>query len=193
MSLLTAEALALAPPRTPEAALIERAREMDASAWDELYSTHYGAIYRYISFRISGHEASEDLAAEVFLVAVRGIARYRYRGTSFRAWLYRIAHNVTVDERKRLARRGALEAPPLETPAEPSGPDFAPGLLARRDLDAALARLTDDQQQVVILRFLEGLALAEVATVMGRPAGAIKALQHRAMLRMRGLLTGEVV
>lgn len=192
MSLVTARALSLAPPCTPEGALVDRARAMDAAAWDEIYATHYSAIYRYISFRINGHEASEDLAAEVFLEAVRGIGRYRYRGTSFRAWLYRIAHNVTVDERKRLARRGVVEAPPLALSAEPASPDFAPLLHDRRDLAAALRCLTDDQQQVVILRFIEGLALAEVATVMGRPAGAVKALQHRAMVRMRTVLTGEV-
>ncbi|MFN0094967.1 MAG: sigma-70 family RNA polymerase sigma factor [Dehalococcoidia bacterium] len=175
-----------------EEQLIARARAMEAAAWDEIYTEHFSAIYRYCSFRITEPGACEDLTSEVFLEAVRGIRRYQYRGVSFRAWLYRIAHNLVADERKRRLRQSSVEVAEPEGPAEPGGPDFAPALVDRSDLQQALRQLTEDQQQVVVLRFVEGLSLQETATVMGRPSGAIKALQHRAMVRMRGLLAGEV-
>ena len=171
-----------------ERSLVDRAREMDADAWDELYSLHYGAIQRYALFRLNDATAADDIAADVFLEAVRGIGRYRYRGVAFRAWLYRIAHNLTSDYRRKAAARLAnetvaeaeLEAAPCE--------DFAPALDRERDIHAAVALLTDEQQQVVILRFFEGLSLAETAEATGRREGAIKSLQHRAMERLRQIL-----
>jgi RNA polymerase sigma-70 factor (ECF subfamily) len=135
------------------------------------------------------HEAAEDLAAEVFLEAVRGIRRYRYRGTPLRAWLYRIAHNLTADEQRRRIRQGTV---PEGAAPERGVPDFADGVAERGALLQALRQLTNDQQQVVILRFIEGLSLAETASVMRRPQGAVKSLQHRAMQRLRALLEGEV-
>ena len=191
MTLLGADILPVAVARDAEAALLERARRMDADAWDDLYSTHYAAIFRYCSLRISDPETAEDLAADVFLEAVKGIERYRYRGTPFRAWLYRIAHNLTADERRARIRRGAVDAAPTAA-EEPRERDFAPAVQSRQDFETALARLTGDQQQVVILRFIEGLSLAETAVAMERPAGAIKALQFRATRRLRALLEGEV-
>jgi len=94
-----------------ERSLVERARDMDPTAWDELYTLHYSAIQRYAMFRLSDAVAADDVAAEVFLEAVRGIGEYRYRGIAFRAWLYRIAHNLTADLRRRLALRTDREEP----------------------------------------------------------------------------------
>ncbi|MGE3073361.1 MAG: RNA polymerase sigma factor [Dehalococcoidia bacterium] len=173
-----------------ERSLVQRAREMDESAWDELYALHYGAIRRYAEFRVADASVADDIAAEVFLEAVRGIAKYRYRGIAFRAWLYRIAHNLTADVRKRLATRSDCESPDPEALHSVSQSDFAPGLERRRDIQAAVALLTDEQQQVVILRFFEGLSLAETAEATGRNSGAIKSLQHRALERLR-LILGE--
>ena len=171
-----------------ECSLIERARGMDPTAWDELYTLHYGAIQRYAMFRLSDATAADDVAAEVFLEAVRGIGRYRYRGIAFRAWLYRIAHNLTADSRRRLALRTDREEPNGEMLAALPAEDFAPALDRRRDLQLAVQQLTDEQQQVVILRFFEGLSLAETAEATGRNSGAIKSLQHRALERLRVIL-----
>ena len=193
MTLMSAGTAGVVASFDSEAALISRARGMEAAAWDQLYTAHYSAIYRYVAFRVFEPEAAEDLAAEVFLEAVRGIGRYHYRGTPFRAWLYRLAHNLTADERRRRLRRGLLEAPVPERESASAAPDFAAAADLRRDLRAALVQLTEDQQQVIILRFLEDLSLAEVGAVMKRPTGAIKSLQHRAVLRLRALIDGEVV
>ncbi|MCA9828943.1 MAG: sigma-70 family RNA polymerase sigma factor [Dehalococcoidia bacterium] len=189
MTLATVEQAYAGRVPAGEASLIERARRMEGPAWDELYTLHYPAIHRYCAYRIAHPEAAEDLAADVFLQAVRGIRRYQYRGLPFRAWLYRIAHNVTADERKRLARANTV-AP--DAAPEPADPDFAPGVVDRRAIATALVELTDEQQQVIILRFLEGLSLQETATVMRKRTGAIKALQFRAVSRLREILQAEV-
>lgn len=173
-----------------ERSLVDRAREMDPDAWDELYSLHYGAIQRYAVFRLGDASAADDVAAEVFLEAVRGIGKYRYRGVAFRAWLYRIAHNLTADYRKKAAARLARESGDAAELGAAHCEDFAPALDRERDVRAAVALLSDEQQQVVILRFFEGLSLAETAEATGRRAGAIKSLQHRAMARLRELLGG---
>ena len=140
MALVNVETVVARPRAAPEAELVARARAMDADAWDEIYTTHYAAIQRYVSYRIHEPAAAEDVASEVFLEAVRGIKRYQVRRTPFRAWLYRIAHNLTVDEQKRRVRetdRGAASSPiKLEG-------DFAEAVADRRDMQVALAHLTE--------------------------------------------------
>jgi RNA polymerase sigma-70 factor (ECF subfamily) len=173
---------------TSEKTLIDRARAMDGDAWDQLFSEHHSAIYRYVHIRLGNKQAAEDLASEVFLQAVRSISRYRYRGISFRAWLYRIAHNVTADHRRRMATRTKVEAPTNVEDLEPSQPDFAPIIAQRGELETAIRELTDEQQQVVILRFVEGMSVAETAEATKRTPGAVKALQHRGVNRLRQLI-----
>lgn len=171
-----------------ERTLVDLARAMDPDAWDELYAQHYAAIRRYAHFRLGDAALAEDIAAEVFLEALRGIGNYRYRGIAFRAWLYRIAHNLTANHRKKMSARRRHESAGLEADDQVVVDDFAPAVQRERDLKAAVATLTDEQQQVVILRFFEGLTLAETAEVMARKSGAIKSLQHRALQRLRVML-----
>lgn len=171
-----------------ERTLVDRARAMDPAAWDDLYTQHYAAIRRYAHFRLGDATAAEDIAAEVFLQALRGIGKYRYRGIAFRAWLYRIAHNLTANHRRKMSTRLQHESPGVEANEQILSDDFAPALQRERDLKVAVAKLTDEQQQVVILRFFEGLSLAETAEVMARKNGAIKSLQHRALQRLRVIL-----
>lgn len=176
-----------------EESLINRAREMDADAWDTIYTTHHEAIFRYCFHRVGERTVAEDVAADVFLEAVRGIARYQYRGVAFRAWLYRIAHNVVVDH---LRKRGSA-VPSVTVDDSDSGPatddDFASLVLDQTTIRNALVELTDEQQQVIVLRFFEGLPLADVAQAMGKRTGAIKALQHRAIGRLRSIMEPEAL
>lgn len=173
-----------------EPSLVERARAMDAAAWEAIYAAHYDAIYRYAFFRVRQPQAAEDLSAEVFVQAVRAIDRYRHRGIPLRAWLYGIARNVTADYRRRqAARNDSQPLAPDDVATAAATADFAPGVVDAAALDSALRRLGDDQQQVVILRFFEGLSVAEVAAAMSRRENAVKQLQHRALVRLRKLMT----
>ncbi len=167
-----------------EAALIERARELDDAAWAAIYERHAEQVYAYIYYRLGDQHIAEDLAADVFVKAVAGIKGYRYRGTPLLAWLYRIAHNVTVDHRKsaqtRMQRTSTDALERVEEPRDELGQRDQ-----RQDMLAAIRRLTPDQQQVVILRFYTGMSNAEVAQVIGKPEGAVKALQTRALRSLR--------
>lgn len=168
-----------------ERALVDAARAFDTQAWDSLFGAHYDAIFRYMLLRTGNSHLSEDLAADVFLEAVRGIGRYRHRGVPFRAWLYRIAHNLLASHR----RRRTVDTTRIDGDVEVvSSGDHAFEVVERQQLRTALLQLTNDQQQVLALRFFQDLSLEETAVAMGKRTNAIKQLQHRAVARLRQLL-----
>jgi RNA polymerase sigma-70 factor (ECF subfamily) len=170
-----------------EEALVERARALDDRAWAQIYERHAEQVYSYIYYRVGDQHVAEDLAADVFVKAVSGIRGYSYRGTPLLAWLYRIAHNVTVDYRKAAARK-AQRAASEELETVEASRDALAEHDERSDMLSAIRGLTEDQQQVVILRFYKGLSNAQVARIMGKPEGAIKALQARALKSLRRMM-----
>lgn len=172
-----------------EEELVAAAKEHDEQAWAEVYSRHVEQIYAYIYFRVGDRSTAEDLAADVFVRAIAGIQKYQYRGTPLLAWLYRIAHNVTADYRKSAAKRATQET--AELPEEIEHNVDALGMLdERNDMMQAIRSLTDDQQQVIILRFYGGLSNAQVAQVVNKPETAVKALQARGLRSLKRMLSG---
>lgn len=168
--------------------LVADARSLREDAWAEIYQRHAQQVYAYVYYRLGDQHAAEDLTSDVFVKAIAGIHNYSYRGTPLLAWLYRIAHNVTADYRKSSARRAQHQvAVELEEINERS--DSIGALDDREDMLGAIRALTEDQQQVVLLRFYHGMNHAEVARVMGKPEGAVKALQTRALRSLRRLLS----
>src|SRR5262249_55284773 len=142
-------------------------------------------IFRYIVHRVNDTQLAEDLTADVFIRALKSISSYQEQGRPFLAWLYRIAHARVVDHYRRTDRRPVesdLEAEPIPVEA-----DLDQQVLRRqaaKGLRAAIVGLTEEQQQVVIFRFIEGYSIEVVAQMMGKKANAIKALQHRALRSM---------
>ncbi len=185
-----AEAALAADASQNEVELVQAAKALDASAWSAIYQRHYRQVYGYIFFRTHDREQAEDLTADVFVRALRGIGGYSYRGTPLLAWLYRIARNVTADHRKAMSRRAGREAAGLEGEPQDAA-DVIGGAVERVDMRAAIAGLTDEQQQVVLLRFYERMSAAEVAMVMGKTEGAVKALQARALNSLRRRLSDQ--
>ncbi len=180
------------PPATAgdpgEQALVDAARELRDEAWAEIYRRHAEQVYAYIYYRTGDRAAAEDLAADVFVRAIAGIRNYEWRGTPLLAWLYRIAHNVTADYRKALARRSVRES--AEPPEEiEERVDRLQALDERNDMMEAIRSLTEDQQQVLILRFYGGMSNAQVAEAVGKPETAVKALQARGLRSLRRILT----
>ena len=173
---------------TDERGLLERAKEYDEAALGELYDGHAPRIYAYIYRRVSDATVAEDLTADVFVRVLQAVQSERFWKTSFQAWLYRIAHNLVVDHYRRGAKVNETELDErLVAAAE--GPDAAvEDQLSRQQLGGALQRLTPDQQQVLALRFGEGLTAREVAEVVDKTVGAVEALQHRALAAMRRVL-----
>jgi RNA polymerase sigma-70 factor (ECF subfamily) len=165
--------------------LVEEAQAFSQEAWAQIYDQFYMKIFDYCCLRTGNRAASEDLASEVFLEALRGIRRYRYRGLPFSAWLYRIARNITADHLQRNARRPTVEL--VEDSGHPAlqTPDQAEGHALSQDMQAAIRQLTEDQQQVITLRFFQGLSHEETAAIMGRRSGAVRVLQNRALHALR--------
>lgn len=168
--------------RVDEQQLIYRAQRGDADAFAALYRASVQPIFRYIAHRVNDPQLAEDLTADVFTRALKGMSSYQEQGKPFLAWLYRIAHARVVDHYRRVDRRpqeSDLEDEPILVDT-----DMDQQLIRRqaaKGLRAAIAGLTEDQQQVVILRFIEGHRIEVVAQLMGKNANAIKALQHRAL------------
>jgi len=174
--------------RTDEQQLVEAARRLSPEAWSAIYDTNFPKIYNYIYRRLEDHAAAEDLASHVFLEALRGIRGFQYRGVSLLAWLYRIAHNLTCDHQRRNAARPVVHLGSGNGTHEPQISDASDRVDTCQDLSRALRRLPDDHQQVLILRFIEGLPVATVAVIMGKRVGTVRVIQHRALGHMRRLL-----
>ena len=172
--------------------VIERARTGDRAAFAELYDTHCDAVYRYILYRVREPSDAEDLCSEVFTRAFANIHRYRWQGKSFLAWLYTIARNAVTDRRRR--ERPTVDLDDAYGVAE-EGPTAHDRAVRGEQVDAlrgAVKHLTTEQQEVLVLRFVENMSSRQVAKVLGKNEGAIRALQFRALGRLRKLLTTEV-
>lgn len=167
-------------PNISDLQLVMRAKAGDASAFEQIYQRYAAAIFRYVYYRIGDIELAEDLQAEVFLRMYESLQRYEDRGWPISAWLYRIAHDRTVDALRRQRIRRHV---PLETwDAHCEGPEQrVADLLEYEELEHTLNDLTDEQRQVIQMRFMAELPIHEVARRMGRTEGAIKALQVRGL------------
>lgn len=169
--------------------LLERAQSSDPEALGELYDGYAPQVYAYIYRRVGNPEVAEDLTGEAFVRVVMALHVGQSWHTSFRAWLYRVAHNLVVDYYRRRPPEPlfALE----ETLAAAEGQDPAERLQQTLDherLRRALTYLTPEQQEVLALRYGEGLTAREAALVLHKTTGAVEALQHRALAALRRIL-----
>lgn len=168
--------------RVEEQRLLKQAQRGSADAFSALYRAHVQTVFRYIYHRVNNVQLAEDLTGDVFTRALTGLSNYRDVGKPFIAWLYSIAHARVVDYYRRAKKQTNDDDEVIERIAVT--PDMDRAIIQRQVIKAlreALAQLTDEQQQVVVLRFIEGYPIEQVADIMGKNANAIKALQHRAM------------
>ena len=171
--------------------VIDRARAGDRSAFAELYDAHVDSVYRYLLYRVREPNDAEDLTSEVFTRAFANIHRYRWQGKSFLAWLYTIARNAVTDRRRR--ERPTVELDSAFGLAEdgPTAHDRAVHGERVIALRSAVKHLTVEQQEVLRLRFERDLSSRQVAKLLGKNEGAIRALQFRALGRLRKILHDE--
>jgi RNA polymerase sigma-70 factor (ECF subfamily) len=170
-----------------------RASQADRAAFGTLYRRYLDRVYGYAFYLLGDHHDAEDATERTFVAALAGIGAFRDEGASFRSWLFRIAHNQVANA---LRTRGRRRAASLEVVEEPmSGtPDPAAAVTAAdeaRELRRALATLSDDRRQVVVLRFVDGLSAREIGVVLGRSEGAVRVLQHRALRELAAMLDHE--
>jgi RNA polymerase sigma factor (sigma-70 family) len=164
------------------AELLEAARRGSERALERLYRDLAPGVVGYL--RGHGSAEAEDVASDVFVAVVRGLPRFRGDERAFRSWVFAITHRRLMDERRRLARRGHRPVDPavlsahLEDALVGDSEDEAIGRLEGASI---LRTLTPDQRAVILLRVLADLPVAEVARILGKPEGAVKALQRRAV------------
>lgn len=203
MELTSARDATREPESEHEAALVQRAKARDSETWSEIYHLYYRPVFRYFLGRFGDAHTCEDLAATVFLQAVKGIDSFVYKGTPFLAWLYRIARNVAADHyRNELGRRpsGAAGMRP-RIPAflrrnsdagEPGDEGAARDELAnaaisveRLDLKNAMQRLSKSQREIIALHYYAGFSLREVARILGINERRVYSAQARALVELR--------
>ncbi len=165
--------------------LIRRAKEGDQAAWSELYESCYPDIFRYLYARTGLREEAEDLASQVFVIALRRIDSFQNRGRPFLAWLYGIARKIFAESQRRSRRRGSMETAMKASASDSTaGPD-----VEAMDLRNELASLNETQREVVILRLIVGLPAKRVGELLNKKENAIYAIQFRALKTMRRTLS----
>ncbi len=173
---------------TDDTALLERAKAYDPAALGELYDRYAPRMYAYLYRRVSDAALAEDLTGELFLRVLRAIQNQQTWRDSFVAWLYRIAHNLVVDHYRRQPAQPALSLDEALVAGDSDPVAATEAALNGERLRTALGRLTPEQQEVLALRFGEGLTAREAAQAMARTTGAVEALQHRALAALRRVL-----
>lgn len=168
-----------------EQARLRQARVFDRAALAAIYDEYHQPIYRYIYRHVGEVETSHDLTAEVFQRFLQALQNGQGPDQEVSAWLYRTAHNAVVDHYRRQQHRQHLSLNEELVDAAADPVSMAEGHISVQQVRAALRQLTSDQQQVITLKFLEGLSNAEVATVLNKPLSAIKSLQHRALAALQ--------
>ena len=172
--------------------LVERAQSGDAEAFGLLYDRYVDQVYRYIAYRVASAAVAEDLTSETFLRALRRIGSFTWQGRDVGAWFTTIARNLVADHYKSGRYRLELTTDDVSdstTAPVMEGPERAvlEGMTNKVLLEA-VKKLNAEQQECIVLRFLQGMSVSETAQVMGKNEGAIKALQYRAIRTLGRLL-----
>ena len=175
-------ALEAPAPRDPDLADV-RAAQRDRHAFDRLYRRYLDRVYSYAFYQLGDHHDAEDATERTFLAALAAIDRFRDEGSTFRAWLFRIAHNAIANSHRARRQRRTQPITDAHQQAAP-GADPA-GVVARadqqREIRAALARIPAERRQAILLRFVDGLSAREIGAVLDRSEGAARVLLHRAL------------
>ena len=161
--------------------LVTLAQAGNRDAFEELYRLHFDRIYGYLRLSLGNRHDAEDLTNQTFIRMLESIDRFVWRQVPFSAWLFRIAHNLLVDHFRVVKRTTPEEEPEHPDMVEASAEDEAMTALSRESMLKLIGGLSTDQQQVLTLKFGFDFANAEIAAILGKSEGAVKALQHRAI------------
>ena len=167
-------------------ALVERAQKGDRAALEELYLIHFDRIYSYLHVSVGNKHDAEDLTTQTFLKMLESIGRFRWQSAPFSAWLFRIAHNLSMDHfRSRRRWQPEAEVPEPHDSEEPSAEAEALQSIGRQSMLELIEGLSHEQQQVLTLKFVFNFPNGDVAKILDKTEGAIKSLQHRALASLQ--------
>jgi len=166
--------------------LVERGQQGDREALEELYLLHFDRIYSYLHMSVGNRHDAEDLTTQTFMKMLESIKRFRWQSAPFSAWLFRIAHNLAMDHFRASRRwQPEEEVPEPAGETEPSAELMAFQSIGRQSMLELIEDLSQEQQQVLTLKFVFNLPNGDVATILGKTEGAIKSLQHRALVSLQ--------
>ena len=171
--------------------LVSRAVDGDAEAFGQLYDLYINRIYRHIYYRVGNKEESEDLTQRVFINAWKAIGKYKKTASPFLAWLMRISHNMVVDFYRSKKDKDYLDIEIVAKDLDSNPERLAEANLSQRQIRKTILQLPDEQQQVIMMSFIEGFTYTEIASALGKSEGAIRVIQHRALKKMRSLIDKE--
>lgn len=164
--------------------LVRRAQKGDKEAISELYRSHAQLLYRYIFYRVPTSADAEDLTAEVFLKMVEGLPSYQLTGVPFEAWLYRIAAARITDFYRRTKRRPQSELSDNLSDSRPAPEEEMQRSQEMEALRQVLKNFDEDEQTILLLRFVERKSHKEVADILGKSVSAVKSTQHRVLVQL---------
>jgi RNA polymerase sigma-70 factor (ECF subfamily) len=169
-------------PLANERQLVLQAQDGNSAAFGQLYDAYMERIYRFVYFRVEDQQTAEDITSQVFLKAWSNLDRFQFSRTPYLAWLYTIAHNAVIDHYRTRKVTTALDDVQLSQPDHSELVENEIDLTVEmKSVKTALQSLTDDQQKVLTLKFIEGLSNNEIARHLGKREGAIRALQMRGL------------
>jgi len=172
-------------PATDESKLISLSQQGDAEAFACLYACYVERITRYVYFRVTDHELAEDITSRIFLKMLEKLDTYQVGQSPVIAWLYRMAHNAVIDHYRMKKTFVSLEdVHQAEIRQEDRSEEKLDLQIKSEQLRAALQVLTEEQQRVLILKFIDGLSTREIARRLGKQQGAVRSLQMRALQRL---------
>jgi len=156
-----------------------------------LYEEYYDKIARYVYVHIGNKEEAEDIAGEVFLRALKSLKSYREQGVPMQGWLFRIAHNLTIDYLRKMDKRSTVPIDSVVLQGNDNPADTAERNIEFARVTEAMKQLTTEQREVINLRFFGGLTSKEVGGVLGKSDGAVREMQRAAIEKLRVIMRVE--
>ncbi len=170
--------------------LVGRAQAGEREALEELYLIHFDRIYSYLHLTVGNRHDAEDLTTQTFLRMLESIGKFRFQSAPFSAWLFRIAHNLSMDHFRANRRwQPEEEVPEIPGSEERSAEDEAFQSIGRRSMLELIEGLSQEQQQVLTLKFVFNFSNGDAATILEKTEGAVKSLQHRALVSLHKQVT----
>lgn len=172
-----------------EPKLIQRAQQGEPKVVGEIYERYQLVIFRYLYYRVGDLQTAEDLTSEVFVRMINALPEHNLDNFSFQAWLFRIARNLSIDHYRSTNKRKEIELDESQIPNHDNPLDLVEQGLTSEKLSLALNKLSRNQRDVIVMRFVSGMSIREVAEVMNKSQDSIKGLQRRALIALREILT----
>jgi RNA polymerase sigma-70 factor, ECF subfamily len=168
--------------------LVDKAIDGGGEAFGGLYDMYVDRVYRYIYYRVSNKADAEDLTQQVFIKAWQAIGRYKQTASPFYAWLVKISHNLVIDFYRSRKSETYIDFDIVATKPEANLAHVVEGQFNRQEIRQAINKLHGDQQQVILMRFIEDFSYSEIAAALGKSEGAIRVILHRGLAKLKTIM-----